>query len=63
MLLKRLDVTLQSFQWGQTRGNEAEMAAAVEAKRRLMNEEPTDYTVTFHLWHYIGYGSDSDCHN
>lgn len=46
MLLKRLDVTLESFMWGaETLGNEGEIVAAIHAQRQHLTEMPSKYTV------------------
>jgi hypothetical protein len=46
MLLKRLDVTIQSFLWGkQAQGKESEIASAVNSQRVFLTEAPTRYSV------------------
>jgi protein FAM98B len=46
MLMKRLDVTIQSFLWGEAaQGKEGEIVAAIQAHRRHLSEEPHHYTV------------------
>lgn len=46
MLLKRLDVTIQSFLWGEkAQGKENEIAAAINAQRKYLTEEPSKYTL------------------
>ena len=46
MLLKRLDVTLQSFLWGASaQGREGEMLAVIQAQRQHLTESPSQYTV------------------
>ena len=46
MLLKRLDVTIQSFLWGEkAQGKENEIAAAINAQRKYLIEEPSKYTL------------------
>jgi hypothetical protein len=45
MLMKRLDVTIQSFLWGeQAQGKEGEIVAAIQAQRKHLQAEPTRYT-------------------
>ena len=47
MLMKRLDVTIQSFLWGeQAQGKEGEIVAAIQAQRKHLQEEPTAYTLS-----------------
>jgi Protein of unknown function (DUF2465) len=47
MLIKRLDVTIQSFLWGeQASGKEGEIVAAIQAQQSHLSEEPTRYTVS-----------------
>lgn len=46
MLMKRLDVTIQSFLWGEkAQGKEGEVVAAIQAQRRHLTEEPCVYSV------------------
>lgn len=46
MLLKRFDVTIRSFLWGEKgQGKEGEIVAAIRAQRDQLSEEPTKYTV------------------
>jgi hypothetical protein len=46
MLMKRLDVTIQSFLWGEkAQGKEGEVVAAIQAQRRHLSEQPTQYFV------------------
>lgn len=46
MLLKRLDVTIQSFLWGkQAQGKESEIASAVNSQRVFLTEVPTRYSI------------------
>ena len=46
MLMKRLDVTIQSFLWGEkAQGKEGEVVAAIQAQRRHLSEEPCVYSV------------------
>ena len=46
MLLKRLDVTIQSFLWGTSvKGKEDEILAVINAQRQHLTEIPTHYTV------------------
>ena len=46
MLMTRLDVTIQSFLWGErSHGKEGEIVAAIQAQRRHLSEEPPRYTV------------------
>ena len=46
MMLKRLDVTLQSFLWGEKAlGKEGEIVAAIQAQRRFLHAEPYSYQV------------------
>ena len=45
MLMKRLDVTIQSFLWGeQAQGKEGEIVAAIQAQRKHLQEEPMHYS-------------------
>lgn len=45
MLIKRLDVTIQSFLWGeQAQGKEGEIVAAIQAQRKHLQAEPTRYS-------------------
>ena len=49
MLLQRLDVTIQSFLWGEkAQGKEGEIVAAIKAQREHMTEIPTKYNVSNH---------------
>lgn len=55
MLLKRLDVTMQSFVWGrQLEGRESEVRAIIASKRSQLNDEPPSFSVhhslSFRLW-------------
>ena len=46
MLLKRLDVTIQSFLWGASvQGKEDEILAVINAQRQHLTEVPATYTV------------------
>lgn len=46
MLLKRLDVTIKSFLWGEkAQGKEGEIVAAIQAQRANLSEEPIRYTL------------------
>lgn len=46
MLVKRLDVTIQSFLWGeQVQGKESEIVAAIQAQRKRLQVEPNNYSV------------------
>ncbi len=46
MLIKRLDVTIQSFLWGESaQGKEGEIVAAIQAQRRHLSDQPSTYTV------------------
>lgn len=46
MMIKRLDVTIQSFLWGEKAiGKEGEIVAAIQAQRQHLQENPTTYTV------------------
>jgi len=46
MIMKRLDVTIQSFLWGEKAiGKEGEIVAAIQAQRQHLHESPTRYTV------------------
>lgn len=46
MLMKRLDVTIQAFLWGEkAQGKEGEVVAAIQAQRRHLTEQPTSYSV------------------
>jgi hypothetical protein len=48
MLLKRLDVTIQSFLWGEKAvGKEGEIVAAIQEQRATLSEYPTPYTVRY----------------
>lgn len=48
MLLKRLDVTIKSFLWGEkAQGKEHEIYVAIQAQRKYLNEEPTTYSVRY----------------
>ena len=45
--MKRLDVTIQSFLWGEKAiGKEGEIVAAIQAQRQHLHESPTRYTVS-----------------
>lgn len=47
MLLKRLDVTIQSFLWGASvQGKEDEILAVINAQRQHLTEVPSVYTVS-----------------
>ena len=47
MLLRRLDVTIQSFLWGESaKGKEGEIVAAIRAQRKHLPEEPYRYNAT-----------------
>lgn len=47
MLLKRLDVTIQSFLWGdKVAGKESEITAAIDAQRRYLQENATKYSLS-----------------
>ncbi len=49
MLLKRLDVTMQSFAWSkQVQGKEEEVLAAISAQRSEFKDEPVPYTVRYY---------------
>jgi len=44
MLIKRLDVTIQSFLWGKkSKGKEQDIEAAIQAQRQFLKEEPKFY--------------------
>ena len=44
--MKRLDVTIQSFLWGeQAQGKEGEIVAAIQAQRKHLQEEPMHYSL------------------
>lgn len=46
MLLKRLDVTIQSFLWGASvQGKEDEILAVINAQRKYLTETPTHYKI------------------
>ena len=46
MLMKRLDVTIQSFLWGEKgQGKEGEIVAAIRAQREYLSEIPIRYNV------------------
>ena len=46
MLMKRLDVTIQSFLWGeQAQGKEGEIVAAIQAQRKHLQEETMHYSL------------------
>jgi len=46
MLMTRLDVTIQSFLWGErSHGKEGEIVAAIQAQRQHLTEVPPRYTV------------------
>jgi uncharacterized membrane protein YgcG len=46
MLMKRLDVTIESFLWGEkAQGKEGEIVAAIKAQRDNLSEVPTKYSV------------------
>ncbi len=54
MLMKRLDVTIQSFLWGErAQGKEGEIVAAIQEQRKHLVEAPTYYTVNW--FNYIIY--------
>ena len=45
MLMQRLDVTIQSFLWGEkAQGKEGEIVAAIKAQRDNLTEESIKYT-------------------
>lgn len=47
MLLKRLDVTIQSFLWGEkAMGVEGEIVAAIQQQRSALSPEVAPYTVS-----------------
>jgi Protein of unknown function (DUF2465) len=47
MLLKRLDVTIQSFLWGdKVQSRKDEFLSAVQAHRALLTETPRRYDVS-----------------
>jgi hypothetical protein len=47
MLMKRLDVTIKSFLWGEkAQGNEGLICAAIKAKRDHLSEVPVKYTIS-----------------
>ena len=49
--MQRLDVTIQSFLWGnQAKGKESEIIAAIEAQRQNLSAVPYDYTVSELMW-------------
>jgi Protein of unknown function (DUF2465) len=49
MLLKRFDVTIRSFLWGEKgQGKEGEIVAAIKAQRDHLTKIPVKYTVTKH---------------
>ena len=52
MLIKRLDVTIQSF-LSKNEGKEDELSLAVRARRSMLIEEPTNYTVSTFYCHLI----------
>ena len=54
MLMKRLDVTIQSFLWGEKgQGKEGEIVAAIRAQREYLSEIPTRYNVrNYYYCHY-----------
>jgi hypothetical protein len=44
--MKRLDVTIQSFLWGEkAQGKEGEIAAAIRAQRAFLSDSPPKFTV------------------
>jgi hypothetical protein len=46
MLMKRLDVTIESFLWGdKAQGREGEIVAAIKGQRQRLVEESTCYTI------------------
>lgn len=46
MLLKRLDVTIESFLWGEkAQGREGEIVAAIKGQRQRLVEEPARYVI------------------
>lgn len=46
MLLKRLDVTIQSFLWGEKAvGKEGEIVAAIQEQRSTLTEQPKAYSI------------------
>jgi hypothetical protein len=53
MLLKRLDVTMQSFAWSkQVQGKEEEVLAAISAQRSEFKDEPVSYTVCIFFFNF-----------
>lgn len=47
--MKRLDVTIQSFLWGEKgQGKEGEIVAAIKAQRDYLSELPSRYNVRTH---------------
>jgi len=47
MMLKRVDVTIQGFLWGENvAGKEGEIVAAIQAQRRELSEFPCKYSVS-----------------
>ena len=51
MLMKRLDVTIQSFLYGEKgQGKEGEIAAAIKAQRLFLSEIPTRYSVRYFIY-------------
>ena len=50
MLLKRFDVTIRSFIWGEKgQGKEGEIVAAIKAQRDHLTKTPDKYTVSNHI--------------
>lgn len=48
MLIKRLDVTIRSFLWGEKAiGREDEIITAIDEQRQYLTEQPTFYQVKF----------------
>lgn len=47
MLIKRLDVTIRSFLWGErAAGKEDEIVGVINEQRRYLTEQPTFYQVS-----------------
>lgn len=50
MIMKRLDVTIQSFLWGEKAiGKEGEIVAAIQAQRQHLRDSPTQYSVSYYV--------------
>lgn len=54
MLLKRLDVTIQSFLWSQKAGfDETEIKKAINAQLQYLSEKPRLFTVSHSMLYLV----------